>query len=168
MGLNLTLKLDWCDLTLKLDWWFYWNDLTEDSQIRSSRTHTMWKWTMTKWMTSGAQRLKANLNRSFGARKNRKGAAAATKDKSYESVIASARVGDGRRNQGKRDWLVSSGLNVEVSYSNGGVFMVLCFFHWLESPSWACCCCYCFCRLLIVIIFHAFIRCYVSQPLWSE
>lgn len=25
-----------------------------------------------KWMTSGAQRLKANLNRSFGSRKNRK------------------------------------------------------------------------------------------------
>jgi hypothetical protein len=27
---------------------------------------------MTKWMTSGASRLKANLNRSFGARKNKK------------------------------------------------------------------------------------------------
>lgn len=55
---------------------------------------------MTKWMTSGAQRLKANLNRSFGARKNKK-AAAHSKDKSYESIVASARIGDARRNNGK-------------------------------------------------------------------
>jgi len=30
-----------------------------------------------KWMTSGASRLKANLNRSFGARKNKKAASSA-------------------------------------------------------------------------------------------
>ena len=40
------------------------------------RCHTT---TMTnKWMTSGASRLKANLNRSFGARRNQKQKAAAT------------------------------------------------------------------------------------------
>lgn len=52
---------------------------------------------MTKWMTSGASRLKANLNRSFGARKNKK-AAANCRVKSYDTVVASAKIGERRKN----------------------------------------------------------------------
>lgn len=47
-----------------------------------------------KWMTSGARRLKANLNRSFGARKQKKAAANCAKD--GFAVVASARIGDPR------------------------------------------------------------------------
>lgn len=42
---------------------------------------------MTKWMTSGAQRLKSNLNRSFCARKNKK-ASSATVKHSNRSIVA--------------------------------------------------------------------------------
>jgi len=55
---------------------------------------------MTKWMTSGAQRLKANLNRSFGARKSKK-AAAHSNDKTYDPIVASSRIGDARRGKKK-------------------------------------------------------------------
>ena len=62
---------------------------------------------MTKWMTSGARRLKhglkANHDRSFGARRNKKGAAARLNDKGYESVVASAKIGESRRNNGECD-----------------------------------------------------------------
>ena len=47
-----------------------------------------------KWMTSGAMRLKANLNRSFGARKNTKSAAThRSQIKNYESIVVSRRRG---------------------------------------------------------------------------
>ena len=44
---------------------------------------------MTKWMTSGAQRLKANLNRSFIARKNKKTSAATAH--SNRTIVVNAR-----------------------------------------------------------------------------
>lgn len=54
-----------------------------------------------KWMTSGAMRLKANLNRSFGARKNKKSAATHRPQiKNYESIVVSHRRG-GIGNGGK-------------------------------------------------------------------
>ena len=53
-----------------------------------------------KWMTSGAMRLKANLNRSFGARKNKKSAATHREIKNYESIVVSRRRG-GIGNGGK-------------------------------------------------------------------
>ena len=47
-----------------------------------------------KWMTSGASRLKANLNRSFGARKNKK-STHRPEIKNYESIVVSRRRGNG-------------------------------------------------------------------------
>lgn len=47
-----------------------------------------------KWLTSGAHRLKASLDRSFGARKNKK--AVATRRST--SIFASAKVGAHERN----------------------------------------------------------------------
>ena len=44
------------------------------------------------WLTSGSQRLKANLNRSFGARKSKKAAAAGKKDiVGYKTVISTSK-----------------------------------------------------------------------------
>eukprot|EP00578_Thalassiosira_sp_NH16_P027774 CAMPEP_0181102742 /NCGR_PEP_ID=MMETSP1071-20121207/14481_1 /TAXON_ID=35127 /ORGANISM="Thalassiosira sp., Strain NH16" /LENGTH=1079 /DNA_ID=CAMNT_0023185743 /DNA_START=394 /DNA_END=3633 /DNA_ORIENTATION=- len=67
---------------------------------------------MTKWMTSGARRLKhglkANHDRSFGARRNKKGAAARLNDKGYESVVASAKIGESRRNNAKHTSTIGS------------------------------------------------------------
>jgi hypothetical protein len=45
-----------------------------------------------KWLTSGSHRLKANLGRSFGARKKKKAAAAGTTDVGYKSIVNSAKM----------------------------------------------------------------------------
>ena len=69
------------------------SDLRHSGGRPQNSAHTI----MTKWMTSGASRLKANLNRSFGARKNKK-AAANCRVKSYDTVVASAKIGERRKN----------------------------------------------------------------------
>mmetsp|Transcript_14842 Transcript_14842/g.26980 ORF Transcript_14842/g.26980 Transcript_14842/m.26980 type:complete len:102 (-) Transcript_14842:496-801(-) len=76
---------------------------TQSSEHRTFHRTNALAMSSLSWMTSGAQRLKANLNRSFGARKNKKAAAHSkfSKDKSYESIVASARIGDARRSNGK-------------------------------------------------------------------
>ena len=51
--------------------------------------------TTMKWMTSGSHRLKANLNQSFGARKNKK--AHRSRDNGNASVVASTKLGEKRQ-----------------------------------------------------------------------
>lgn len=80
---------------------------------------------MTKWMTSGAQRLKANLKRSFGARKDRK--AAQTKDKSFESVVASVKIGDLRRRSNGESLLSFGPHNVAIELAFIELILILFF-----------------------------------------
>jgi len=71
-----------------------------------------------KWMTSGASRLKANLNRSFGARRNQKqkAAASATSHTSFvvaataKSAVSSSSSLSRKKNHGKGKLLEVLGL----------------------------------------------------------
>ena len=70
---------------------------------------------MTKWMTSGAQRLKANLNRSFIARKNKKTSAATAHSNRTIVVARPSKVGATKVQSANRSGFISGRLKLNSS-----------------------------------------------------
>ena len=70
---------------------------------------------MTKWMTSGAQRLKANLNRSFIARKNKKTSAATAHSNRTIVVARPSKVGATKVRSANRSGFISGRLKLNSS-----------------------------------------------------
>mmetsp|Transcript_39973 Transcript_39973/g.83957 ORF Transcript_39973/g.83957 Transcript_39973/m.83957 type:complete len:609 (+) Transcript_39973:186-2012(+) len=70
---------------------------------------------MTKWMTSGAARLKANLNRSFFARKKRNDIVTSKGN----DIIASGRIGDARQRNKARQARNTSSVITSKSANDG-------------------------------------------------
>ena len=70
---------------------------------------------MTKWMTSGAQRLKANLNRSFIARKNKKASAATAHSNRTIVVARPSKVGATKVQSANRSGFISGRLKLNSS-----------------------------------------------------